>query len=1178
MSIFKPSTKEELQTAVDNWVLPDGDANKDSSTYNDVPINEWDTSLITDMSNLFHNKTTFNDDISNWDVSSVTNMSRMFEDVSSFNNGNGSNIPIRYIRVESNNPNVNLHFAELEAYNTSNVNIALNKPASASSEYAHGTADKANDGNTSGIWDNQSVYHSGGQPSWWEVDLESEQILSSVKIYNRTDQPEDYLIYLDGTEIKLLSSNRTIEHTFTFNYNSASPNDPINSIQEYIITSINDWDVSSVTNMSNMFKNASSFNQDISNWDVSSVTNMHDMFNGASSFNQDISNWDVSSVTNMHNMFDGASSFDQDLSSWYEIDEIINARYIKITNNDPTYGYVIIPELEVYNFNDENVALNKSTSASSTFIYDGHPSLPEYMVDGNVNQVWGTGSGPGGVFAHTNKWVSGDPEYIQVDLGSTINIKKIKVFQRTGWTGHINENFKLEILDEDLNVLKIQSLNYYNIIEYTYNQQSEPVVQCLNHFENNIVSMNNPYLFNNIPYNNADYIGVHNGIYNLTGVTSSHPIGFVINNDSLFEVISGTLFGTKTVNSIEVIHYTGNIEFEVKGDFGVISYHCYNHGYMGGENRLKYSDSCSKPIFKPSTKEELQTAVDNWVLPDGDANKDSSTYNDVPINEWDTSLITDMSNLFHNKTTFNDDISNWDVSSVTNMSRMFEDVSSFNNGNGSNIPIRYIRVESNNPNVNLHFAELEAYNTSNVNIALNKPASASSEYAHGTADKANDGNTSGIWDNQSVYHSGGQPSWWEVDLESEQILSSVKIYNRTDQPEDYLIYLDGTEIKLLSSNRTIEHTFTFNYNSVSPNDPLNSIQEYIITSINTDINDWDVSSVTNMSRMFENATSFNTDISNWDVSSVTNMSKMFNNASSFNQDINNWVVSSVTNMLQMFRKATSFNQDLNSWDVSSVTNMHNMFGEASSFNGNISNWNVSSVNTIWSMFNEARSFNQDLSSWDVSSVSNHFGFQYLFMVATSFNQDLSSWNVSSITNMHAMFNGASSFNGDITTWDVSSVTNMSNMFTNASSFNQDISNWDVSSVNNMQELFKKTTSFNQDLSSWDISAVNNMINMLNDSSLSSINYGNILKGWYELSNTPSNITLGASNLTYNYSNKEYKNLLENEYNWTINDSGLITTEYGVIYDNDTLAATSFESSSLTFSSCFLIISKSLFGI
>jgi surface protein len=76
------------------------------------------------------------------------------------------------------------------------------------------------------------------------------------------------------------------------------------------------WDVSNVTNMNGMFEVASSFNQDIGNWDVSNVTDMGRMFNGAAPFNQDISSWDVSSVTNMNSMFYGATAFNQDISSW----------------------------------------------------------------------------------------------------------------------------------------------------------------------------------------------------------------------------------------------------------------------------------------------------------------------------------------------------------------------------------------------------------------------------------------------------------------------------------------------------------------------------------------------------------------------------------------------------------------------------------------------------------------------------------------------------------------------------------------------------------------------------------------------------------------------------------------------------------------------------------------------
>jgi surface protein len=83
-----------------------------------------------------------------------------------------------------------------------------------------------------------------------------------------------------------------------------------------VMSATDEPDLSGITSMSNMFKNASSFNQDIGNWDTSSVTSMSSMFNGASSFNQDIGNWDTSSVTSMSSMFNGASSFNQDIGWW----------------------------------------------------------------------------------------------------------------------------------------------------------------------------------------------------------------------------------------------------------------------------------------------------------------------------------------------------------------------------------------------------------------------------------------------------------------------------------------------------------------------------------------------------------------------------------------------------------------------------------------------------------------------------------------------------------------------------------------------------------------------------------------------------------------------------------------------------------------------------------------------
>ena len=107
---------------------------------------------------------------------------------------------------------------------------------------------------------------------------------------------------------------------------------------------------------------------------------------------------------------------------------------------------------------------------------------------------------------------------------------------------------------------------------------------------------------------------------------------------------------------------------------------------------------------------------------------------------------------------------------------------------------------------------------------------------------------------------------------------------------------------------------------------------------------WDVSDVTDMSRLFgkaekshfgttqlttENsfhpAVHFDDDISKWDVSSVTNMDGMFFGAMRFKGDISKWDVSSVVNMGDMFRGAARFNICLSKWDVSSATDMKGMF-------------------------------------------------------------------------------------------------------------------------------------------------------------------------------------------------------------------------------------------------------------
>jgi surface protein len=90
---------------------------------------------------------------------------------------------------------------------------------------------------------------------------------------------------------------------------------------------ISTWDVSAVTDVSELFGNGevndddfvspfASFNEDIGAWDTSSVTDMSRMFYYAGAFDQDVGAWDTSSVTDMSSMFYYADAFDQDVGAW----------------------------------------------------------------------------------------------------------------------------------------------------------------------------------------------------------------------------------------------------------------------------------------------------------------------------------------------------------------------------------------------------------------------------------------------------------------------------------------------------------------------------------------------------------------------------------------------------------------------------------------------------------------------------------------------------------------------------------------------------------------------------------------------------------------------------------------------------------------------------------------------
>jgi len=339
---------------------------------------------------------------------------------------------------------------------------------------------------------------------------------------------------------------------------------------------------------------------------------------------------------------------------------------------------------------------------------------------------------------------------------------------------------------------------------------------------------------------------------------------------------------------------------------------------------------------------------------------------------------------------------------------------------------------------------------------------------------------------------------------------------------------------------------------------------------NISINNWDTSSVKDMSYLFSVAFAFNSPIGNWDTSKVTTMSNMFWNAKIFNQPLNTWQTSKVTDMTAMFKAAQAFNQPLNNWNTSMVTSMVDIFNNARQFNQPINNWNTSNVTDLTGAFSFAMNFNQPLNNWNTSNVtkltrtfasaelfnqninswntSNVTDMSYTFSEAMAYNQPLSSWDTSQVTNMSYMFHFITAFNQPIGNWNTGKVTNMEHMVHGCTAFNQSLEDWDVHAVTNMDLMFTTATSFNYPLEKWNLSSLTNASIMLNSVGMDCVNYSKTLVGWANNSNTPNNIILGlVSGLTYSNTIISHRNTLLNSKGWVFTGdiSGTCEFQLGV---------------------------------
>lgn len=155
-----------------------------------------------------------------------------------------------------------------------------------------------------------------------------------------------------------------------------------------------------------------------------------------------------------------------------------------------------------------------------------------------------------------------------------------------------------------------------------------------------INSGGNQYNFNGV----YGKFGLRIGTTVLTGVPSAHPIA-VLNNGLTGITYTGTVNeGTLAVGGITYTFYSGDVTITVTGNFGVASYYCKIHGYMGGQDNL-VSVYSTAGLKMPTGAAYSGTTEDGMIRNDTDGTSQGSTSTMQHFNGTDWKNYENLSNF-----------------------------------------------------------------------------------------------------------------------------------------------------------------------------------------------------------------------------------------------------------------------------------------------------------------------------------------------------------------------------------------------------------------------------------------------------------------------------------------------------------------------------------------------------
>ena len=863
---------------------------------------------------------------------------------------------------------------------------------------------------------------------------------------------------------------------------------------------IGNWDTSSVIYMYGMFERVTAFNQDIGNWDTSSVNDMTRMFSNATAFNQPIGDWDTSSVIKMKYMFSSATAFNQDIGNWdtSSVTTMYNMFYDATAFNQPIGDWDTSSVIEMIYMFSSATAFNQDignwNTSSVTTMYGMFNNATIFNQDINTKEVTVNG-------VTYNAW----------NTSSVTNMSRMFFGAR---------NFNQPI--GDWNTSNVLDMNYmfYNLTNF-----NQHIGEWDTSSVNDMTSMFQSAPAFNQPIGDWDTSSVTN-MSNMFQDTSAfnQPIGnwntssvtymtYMFINATAFNQPIGDWDTSSVTNMYGMFQSATNFNQDINTKevtVNDVTYKAWNTSSVTNmSNMFRSTSAFNQPIGDWNTSNVTNMFYMFYA----------ATAFNKPIGNWDTTSVTNMSYMFHTATVFNQPINNWNTSNVTNMSSMFERATNFNqpinNWNTSNVTdmvnMFYFATNFNQP-LKAKYNPEDDVELSNIEFTLEL---VDLKYGYG---------------------------WQEKTSSSEDVLTGVTL---KDDKGEVLLDTEGnpiSDIKLENEQRGgstgpyDKKTITFQVTDLSKSGIYITTGDAAYNDIGIILKTTDPKipfvkeiSGTNAENL-ENKKLLDVDIyvntikaknDYWNTLNVTNMNYMFYYAKAFNQNINYWTVGEETTLDNMFYQSGITND--NKYGLSVPTPTYNEFNQIPPYvpankddlQAALSLWYTKANDGSENALENANSYNGDEyqvnpNTWDVTAVTNMSSlFKDITNIDTyTVHPEINSWDTSKVTSMGYMFSKATAFNQPIGDWDTSSVTHMVGMFESARVFNQNIGDWDTSKVTDMRSMFEYARVFNQNIGDWDTSKVTDMRRMFLDATAFNQN----ISYWTVLEDTELNIMFDKSGI------------------------------------------------------------------